>query len=200
MTKVATGLALLLTFASWHPPHNTRYVFHAAVNGTFYSLRRPYHLASLVYWDGRMLGAFPSTATKRRGGIVCYKNGLVEAGYFTVEKGKLLWNGAPPRWGEIKWALTGGGLFLLDGNPVRGVEKKENISPYITYHPRYSFLLVHKDRKTVTIGISGGVPPYTLAKRLQGKYYAFLRLDGGSATTSFRHRSLPKGVNNAVGF
>lgn len=197
---LASGLALALVFASWHPPYNTSVVFSVAVNGTFYSTKSPYHLASLVYWDGKFLGAFPSTETKRRGGLVCYKTGLVEAGYFEVVGNKLVWNGKPPRWGEIKWAITGGGLFLLNGTPVVGVGKKENLSTYIVTHPRYSYILVHLDRKRVTIGVSRGEPPAALAKRLRGKYYALLRLDGGGATVSFRNKTIPKGVNNAVGF
>jgi len=198
---LAKGLAIALAFACWNPSHNTSLTFSVAINGVFYNTKHPRVLASFVFWDGKILGAFPSTETRRRGGLVCYKDGYVEAGYFTVnEKGELLWNGKKPSWEKVKWAISGGGLFLLDGKPVRGVGRLENLSSYIVNHPRYSYILVHKDRRTVTIGVSNGTPPYSLVKRFVGEYYAFLRLDGGGATASFRNRSIPRSVHNAIGF
>lgn len=198
----ATGLALELQFACRHPEHNTHLVFKFAVNGTFYNTRRPHNLASLVFWDGKKLGEFPKHSTRKRGGLVCYKSGTVEAGYFEVRKEKLMWNGAPPKWDDIKWAITGGGLFLLNGKPIGAltVSKTEQLSSYITTHPRYSYILVHKDRKTITIGISRQIPPATLAKQLANRYYALLRLDGGSATCLISSAKLPNGVHNIVGF
>ncbi|MEM0238423.1 MAG: hypothetical protein QXT00_02175 [Ignisphaera sp.] len=202
MKIIATGLAILLNFACWHPHYNTSTVFTYAVNGVFYSTKPPHNLASLVYWDGKFLGAFPATETARRGGLVCYKNGIVEAGYFTVERGELRWNGTRPNWQEIKWAITGGGLFLLDGKARTAAEvsRLERLSTYITTHKRYSFILVHKDRKRVTIGVATSVPPSALAKRFANTHYALLRLDGGSATWYGYETKLKTGVNNIVGF
>lgn len=202
MKLIATGLAVMLYFACWHPPYNTGVIFNAAVNGVFYNTRRPHNLASLVFWDGKFLGAFPATETKKRGGLVCYKDGTVEAGYFTVTKQGLMWNGAPPKWENIKWAISGGGLFLLDGKPLsaRHVSSTEQLSTYITTHPRYAFILVHKDRKRVSIGIARNIQPSALAKQFAGKYYAMLRLDGGSATYYMFKAKIPKGVNNIIGF
>lgn len=202
MKLVATGLALALQFACWHPPHNTHIVFSAAVNGVFYNTKRPHNLASLVYWDGKFLGAFPATDTRRRGGLVCYKSGVVEAGYFTVSKQGLLWNGAPPKWEDIQWAISGGGLFLLNGKvfSARQVSNTEQLSTYITTNPRYAFILVHRDRKRVSIGIATNIQPSALAKQVANKYYAMLRLDGGSATYRMFGAKIPKGVNNVIGF
>jgi len=98
--------------------------------------------------------------------------------------------------------LAGGGLFLLDHYTfsAKEVSKKEHLSLYIVTHTSYAFILVHKDRKTVTLGVSkGGIPPALLARRCRGKYYALLRLDGGSATRYFFNSRRPEGVNNAIG-
>lgn len=213
MTKIiATGLAILLQFIYPIRGHNHN-VVSTGINGTFFCTKHPTHLAGLVFWDGKMWGQFPSKETHRRGGLICYKDGTVEAGYFEVNKkaksnppvpgGNLLFNGKPVNWKDVKWAITGGGLFLIDGKPLtaREVSKKENLSSYITTHSSYSFILVHKDRKRVSLGVSKrGIPPASLARKWKENAYALLRLDGGSQTAYWIGRKPPKYVNNGVGW
>ena len=199
--ELATALAVGLVFASVRPPCNAEQVFKVGINGVFYCTKSRW-LASLVWWDGRRLGEFPVKETPRRGGLVCHKDGTVEAGYFSVEKGVLKFNGRKIKPEDVKWAISGGGLFLLDGKVIssKEVRRLEGLSSYIVSHRSYSFILVHKDRKRVVLGVSvGGVPPAVLARRYAGKYYALLRLDGGGATTYFRNKKKPPYVNNAIG-
>lgn len=195
---VAVGLALNLVFVC--PPKGLGEGQRIwGVNGVFFSYRHG-GLASLVFWDGKMLGEFPTTAHRVLGGLVCYKDGRVEAGYWSWEKGKLLWQGREVDWGKVKWAISGGGLYLLDGQPVPRVGQKEGFPPYITRHTIYSFILVHKDRRKLTLGVSKGWgTPHQLAVALRGRYFAFLRLDGGSSTKVVVGK-VGKGVHNAVGF
>jgi len=183
------------------PPYNTDIAFTAAVNGVFYNTKSPHNLASFVFWQGKRLGEFPVTETKVRSALVCYSDGKVEVGYMEVKSGKYLFNGAPLDLTKVKYAFTGGGLFLWGDKTftARQVARKENLSLYITTHPRYSAILVHKDKKTISLIVVSGTPPSSLAKTLKGKYYALLRLDGGSATIAFKGK-MPKWVNNAVGF
>jgi len=213
MTKIiATGLAALLCFIY---PQKGLHVnqISSGVNGTFFCTRNPKYLAGLVFWDGKMYGQFPSSETHKRGGLICYKDGTVEAGYFEINKkpktpapipgGNLLFNGKPVDWNKVKWAITGGGLFLLNGKPIpaREVSRKENLSTYITTHRSYSFILVHKDGKTLSLGVSkNGTTPAGLARQKQDKAYALLRLDGGSQTLSWVKSKPPKSLNNGVAF
>lgn len=199
---VVTGLALALTFiysaGGLRPPTTPS----AGINGTFYSTKPPYHLASLVYWDGKIYGAFPAAETDCRGGIVCYKDGTVSVGYFTVKKGELYFNGQKNKWDNVKWAITGGGLFLVDGKAMtaKEVSRKEKLSLYITRHTRYSFIAVHKDRRTVTLGVSlGWGAPEKLAKLYKDKYYAILRMDGGSQTRYWT-KFAPRRIHNGLAF
>jgi len=213
-SKIFTALALALTFATSKPPHNTEVKFAAGVNGTFFD-RKTGYLAGFLVVDGKKLGEFPIHSTKVRGGIVCLVSGNVLSGYFKVIEGKLYFSKSPMNYNhipenmrgirvdekflkQIRWAITGGGLFLLDGEVVKNVGKKESLSNYIINHTKYSFILVHKDRRTITVGVSYKVKPYDLAAQLRGKYSAFLRLDGGSSVTVFRGKK-PSFVNNAVG-
>lgn len=197
---VVTSVALSLLFV-WK---ENRSIVTSGINGTFFSTKPPYHLASLVWWDGKLLGSFPSTEAHKRGGLICYKDGRVEAGYFSVKNNELYWNGRKMNfWDEVKWAMTGGGLFLLDGRvfSAKEVSQTEGLSLYITTHRRYSFIAVHKDRRTITLGVSlGWGPPSLLARKFQNKYYAILRLDGGSQTAYWVKRKTPKFVHNGVAF
>jgi hypothetical protein len=207
-TEIFTTFAILLNFATSKPPYNTNLKFSKATNGTFYDPKTKY-IASLLFVNGQFLGQFPIHSSKVRGGIACTKSGYILVGYFKIVNNKLYFSETPlltddgipcdtQFWNEIKWALTGGGLYLLHSKPVRNVHKKENLSQYITKHPKYSFILVHQDMRTITIGISTKTPPEKLAQKLQGKYFAMLRLDGGSSTKFFSG-SLPKSTNNAIG-
>lgn len=207
-TKVWTALALSVLFATQHPPYNTDLAFRVAINGTFYDAKTG-SLASLLFVDGKKLGEFPVQSTRVRGGFVCLVSGEVWAGYFKVYKGKLYFSdntllndvGIPCDehfWKITKWAVTGGGLFLMNGKIVQGVGRREGLSSYIVNHPRFSFLLLHKDRKTITGCISTTRSPYEIAKMLEGKYLAMLRLDGGSSVIVFRGKK-PRWINNAIG-
>lgn len=202
LKEIVAGLAIALQFFCFrvgvHPPNSPT----SGVNGTFFSTKPPYHLASLVYFNGKKYGEFPASETKRRGGLVCYKDGTVEAGYFTVEKDMLLWNGRKPEWDKIQWAVTGGGLFLLNGKVfgARDVRRLESLPSRVVYHTHYSFIAVHKDRKKITLGVSRGWgSPERLAKKYKDKYYAILRLDGGSQTAYWLHRP-PKHIHNGFFF
>lgn len=197
---VATGLAIhLLLVVGFH----NREVVSSGVNGVFYNPQPPYGFASLVYWD-KMVGQFPSAATDCRGGLICYKDGRVEAGYFIVGKSnRLLWNGSELDWSNVKWAISGGGLFLWEEKVFSSCEviRKEKLSPYIVNHRRYSFILVHKDRRTITLGVSVDYKsPAQLAPRWKKRYYAFLRLDGGSQTRWWTNRKPPKNLHNGLAF
>ena len=206
--KVFTALSLSLLFATEHPPYNTTLEFRAAINGTFYDTETDL-LASLLFVDGKRLGEFPVCSSKVRGGFVCLRSGEVLAGYFKVYKDRLYFSDNPllndigllcdeKFWKEVKWAVTGGGLFLKDGKVVKNVGKKERLDSYIVNHPKFSFLLLHNDRRTISGCISFKRPPYEVAKAIEGKYSAMLRLDGGSSVIIFKGKK-PRWVNNAIG-
>jgi hypothetical protein len=206
-TKVWTALALAVTFATSHPPYNENFSFASAINGTFYDTKTGY-LASLLFVDGKKIGEFPVTSTKVRGAFVCLKSGYVLVGYFKVIQGKLHFstktvgeNGLicdENFWKQVSWAVTGGGLFLLEGKAVRNVRKREELPSRIVNLSRYSFLLLHNDEKTITGCVSYKHSPYEVARALEGKYLAMLRLDGGSSVIVFKGKK-PRSVNNAIG-
>jgi hypothetical protein len=109
---IATALATAIVIATSKPRFNIDYSFSAAVNGVFFCPRRG-HLASLVWWHGKEIAPLP--ARVRRGGLVCYRNGSIEAGYWEWKGGKLLFNGKEIKPSQTLWALSGGGLWVLDG-------------------------------------------------------------------------------------
>lgn len=215
MIKIFTAFAVALLFSCNKPPFNLDITYSSAINGTFYDTKSGY-LAGLLIVDGKKIGEFPITSSKVRGGFVCFKSGYVEAGYFKVIDNKLYFSRNHLTYShlpeksrgtvvndeflkQVKWAITGGGLFLLEGEPVKRVGAKENLSSYIVNHKRYSALLLHKDKKTITGIIVRGIKPEELAKSLVGKYSALLRLDGGSSTTYFKNKKKPSWINNCVG-
>jgi len=192
---LGTFLAIALAFSSNKPRHNPYLVFKVGISGTFYCTKTG-RLAGLVWWDGKEISPLPM---RRRGGLVCWKDGRVEAGYF--EAGRKF-NGKKISPQDVRWALTGGGLFLKDGIAISAAEvsKREGLSSYIVSHRNYTFILVHKDRRKISLGVSeNGIPPARLAKMLEGDFYALLRLDGGSATYCFFNSRKPSWLNNAVG-
>jgi len=195
---LVTLLATSLAFSSSNPSHNLHVVFKVGVNGTFYCTKTG-KLANLVWWGGKEISPLP---VRRRGGLVCWKDGRVEGGYFEWCSSGVKFNGRKISPQDVCWALAGGGLFLLDNKVYtsKDVAKREGLSTHITNHKSYSFILVHKDRRKITLGVSkDGIPPAALAQKCKGKYYALLRLDGGSATHYFFNSRKPTWVNNAVG-
>jgi hypothetical protein len=196
---IVTALASALIIACSKPPVNTNLKFSAAVNGVFFCTKT-YQLASLVWWQGKEIAPLP--AKVRRGGLVCYRNGVVEAGYWEWKSGKLTFNGKEIKPAEVLWAVSGGGIWLVNGKALRlqEVKRRETLNDRILTCRDFSFILVWKDRRKVTLGISKeGATPERLARVYSGSFYALLRLDGGRETYYFRNRRKPKWVNNVVG-
>jgi hypothetical protein len=196
---VVTALASALIIASSKPPVNLNFKFRAAVNGVFFCTKTN-RLASLVWWHGKEIAPLP--AGVRRGGLVCHKDGSVEAGYFEWKGNKLTFNGKEIKPAEILWAVSGGGLWLIDGKALnlKEVRQRETLNDRILTCRDFAFILVWKDRRKVTLGISkDGASPERLARIYEGSFYAMLRLDGGRETYYFHNRRKPKWVNNAIG-
>jgi hypothetical protein len=196
---IVTAIASTLIIACSKPTVNLNFKFRAAVNGVFFCTKTNY-LASLVWWNGKEIAPLP--AGVRRGGLVCYKSGLVEAGYWEWKGGKLTFNGKEIKPAETLWAVSGGGLWLKDGKALRlkEVKRRETLNDRILTCKEFSFILVWKDRQKVTLGISkGGATPERLARIYSRSFYAMLRLDGGRETYYFRNRRKPRWVNNAIG-
>jgi hypothetical protein len=173
--------------------------FKAAVNGVFFCTKTGY-LASLVWWQGKEIAPLP--AKVRRGGLVCYKDGSIEAGYWQWKGNKLTFNGKEIKPDQTLWALSGGGLWVVNGKALRlkEVKQRETLNDRILTCKDFSFILVWKDRRRVTLGISkNGASPERLARIYSGSFYAMLRLDGGRETFYFRNRKKPRWVNNAIG-
>jgi hypothetical protein len=196
---IVTAIASTLILASNRPPVNRDLKFSAAVNGVFFCTKTGY-LASLVWWHGKEIAPLP--ANVRRGGLVCYRNGYVEAGYFEWKGGKVTFNGKVIKPNEVLWAISGGGLWVVNGRALslREVKQRETLNDRILTCKDYAFFLVWKDRRKVTLGISkDGATPERLAQIYSGSFYAMLRLDGGRETFYFHNRRKPKWLNNAIG-
>jgi hypothetical protein len=196
---VVTAIASSLIIACSKPPVNLNVKFRAATNGVFFCTKTN-RLASLVWWHGKEIAPLP--AGVKRGGLVCYKDGSVEAGYWEWKGGKLTFNGKEIKLSEVLWAVSGGGLWLKDGRALslNEVRRRETLNDRILTCRDFSFILVWKDRRRVTLGISkGGATPERLARVYSGSFYALLRLDGGRETFYFRNRRKPKWMNNAIG-
>lgn len=196
---IATALATAIVIATTKPPTNIDYNFFAAVNGVFFCPKTK-QLASLVWWHGKEIAPLP--ARVRRGGLVCYKSGFVEAGYFEWRNGKVTFNGKEIKPEEVLWALAGGGLWVVDGRALskNEVKRRETLNERILTCRDFSFILVWKDRRRVTLGISKcGATPERLARLYGDSIYALLRLDGGRETYYFRKQKKPCWLNNAIG-
>jgi hypothetical protein len=196
---IATALATAIIIATTKPPANVDYNFFAAVNGVFFCPKTG-QLASLVWWHGKEIAPLP--AQIRRGGLVCYRNGSVEAGYWEWKGGKLLFNGKEIKPEETLWALSGGGLWVVNGQALslKEVKQRETLNDRILTCKDFSFIVVWKDKRRLTLGVSkGGATPEGLARLYGDSIYSFLRLDGGRETYYFRNRRKPVWVNNAIG-
>jgi hypothetical protein len=196
---VVTAFASSLIIACAKPPVNLDVKFRAAINGVFFCTKTN-QLASLVWWQGKEIAPLPVGV--RRGGLVCYKDGSVEAGYFAWQGNKLTFNGKEIKPDQVLWAISGGGLWLKDGRALRlkEVKQRETLDDRILTCKDFSFILVWKDRRKVTLGVSqDGASPERLARIYSGSFYALLRLDGGRETYYFRNRKKPRWVNNAIG-
>jgi hypothetical protein len=196
---VVTAIASTLILSCSKPPINLNLKFSAAVNGVFFCTKTN-RLASLVWWHGKEIAPLPSGV--KRGGLVCYRNGVVEAGYFAWRNEKVTFNGKEIKSNEVLWAVSGGGLWLIDGRALskKEVRQRETLNERILTCRDFSFILVWKDRRRVTLGVSkGGATPEKLAQIYKGGFYAMLRLDGGRETFYFRNRRKPKWMNNAIG-
>jgi hypothetical protein len=199
ISHIVTAIASALIIACSKPHINLNTKFQAAVNGVFFCTKTHY-LASLVWWHGKEIAPLPSGV--KRGGLVCYKNGVVEAGYFEWKGGKLTFNGKEIKPEGVLWAVSGGGLWVINGKALRlkEVKQRETLNDRILTCQDFSFILVWKDRRKVTLGISkGGATPERLARIYEGSFYAMLRLDGGRETYYFRNHRKPRWVNNAIG-
>jgi hypothetical protein len=199
VSHIATAIASTLIIACSKPLVNLNLKFRAAVNGVFFCTKTGY-LASLVWWHGKEIAPLP--AKVRRGGLVCYKSGVIEAGYFAWRGNKLTFNGKEIKPSHVLWAVSGGGLWLINGRALslREVKQRETLNDRILTCKDFSFILVWKDRRRVTLGVSkGGASPERLARIYSKSFYAMLRLDGGRETYYFRNRKKPKWVNNAIG-
>jgi hypothetical protein len=133
---------------------------------------------------------------------VCYRNGSVEAGYWEWKGGKLLFNGKEIKPSQTLWALSGGGLWVKDGRALslKEVKQRETLNDRILTCKDFSFIVIWKDRRRVTLGVSkGGATPAGLARLYGDSIYALLRLDGGRETYYFHNRRKPRWVNNAIG-
>jgi hypothetical protein len=196
---IATALATAIIIATSKPPANTDFKFRAAVNGVFFCTKTG-RLASLVWCHGKEIARLP--ARVRRGGVVCYKSGFVEAGYWEWKGGKLLFNGKEIKPADVLWAISGGGLWVVNGRALslNEVKQRETLNDRILTCRDFSFIVVWRDRRKVTLGVSkGGATPERLARVYSRSFYAMLRLDGGRATYYFRNRRKPVWVNNAIG-
>jgi hypothetical protein len=196
---IATALATAIIIATTKPPTNIDYKFSAAVNGVFFCPKTK-QLASLVWWHGKEIAPLP--APIKRGGLVCYKSGVVEAGYWEWKGGKLTFNGKEIKPEETLWAVSGGGLWVVNGRALSltEVKQRETLNDRILTCRDFSFIVVWRDRRKVTLGVSkGGATPERLARVYSRSFYAMLRLDGGRATYYFRNRRKPVWVNNAIG-
>jgi hypothetical protein len=196
---VVTAIASTLILSCSKPPVNLNLKFRAAVNGVFFCTKTN-RLASLVWWHGKEIAPLPSGV--KRGGLVCYRNGYVEAGYWEWKSGKLTFNGKEIKPAEVLWAVSGGGLWLVNGRALslKEVKRWETLNDRILTCRDFSFILVWKDRRKVTLGVSkDGATPERLARIYSGSFYALLRLDGGRETYYFRNRKKPRWVNNAIG-
>jgi hypothetical protein len=199
VSHIATAVASTLILSCSMPPVNLNLRFRAAVNGIFFCTKTN-RLASLVWWHGKEIAPLPTKV--RRGGLVCYRNGYVDAGYWEWKGGKLTFNGKEIKAADVLWAVSGGGLWLKDGRALRlqEVKRRETLNDRILTCRDFSFILVWKDRRKVTLGVSkSGATPERLARFYSGSFYAMLRLDGGRETYYFRNRRKPKWVNNAIG-
>lgn len=169
------------------------------VNGVFYDTKTD-RLASLVVFGGKVYGHYPNKKFKSIGGVVCYKDGKVEFGYFSDDGGKF--NGKPVKWQDVLWAFTGGGLFIKDGRLVGAKDwfRKEPFGRRIYNHNKFSFIALTKDGRLL-LGVSYSAPPTTVAKLILNRYnvIGMLRLDGGSSTCHWKGKPAPK-INNFVAF
>jgi hypothetical protein len=196
---IATALATAIIIATTKPPVNTDFKFRAAVNGVFFCTKTN-RLASLVWWHGKEIAPLP--AGVRRGGLVCYRDGSVEAGYWEWKGGKLTFNGKEIKPEETLWAVSGGGLWVVNGRALslKEVRQRETLNDRILTCKDFSFILVWKDRRKVTLAVSKNYTTPEMLARLYGdSLYALLRLDGGRATYYFRNRRKPQWLNNAIG-
>jgi hypothetical protein len=197
---IATAaLATVIVIATSKPPTNINFRFSAAVNGVFFCPKTG-QLASLVWFHGKEIAPLP--ASVRRGGVVCYKSGVVEAGYWEWKGGKLTFNGKEIKPEETLWAVSGGGLWVVDAQALskKEVGRRETLNERILTCRDFSFILVWKDKRKVTLGVAkGGATPERLARLYGDSIYALLRLDGGRETFYFRNRRKPRWVNNAIG-
>ena len=196
---IATAVATAIIIACSKPPTNINFKFRAAVNGVFFCTKTN-RLASLVWWHGKEIAPLPFGV--RRGGLVCYRNGLVEAGYWEWKNAKLVFNGKEIKPAEVVWAVSGGGLWVINGRALslKEVKRRETLNDRILTCRDFLFILVWKDRRRVTLGVSkDGATPERLARIYEGSFYAMLRLDGGRATYYFRNRKKPQWLNNAIG-
>jgi hypothetical protein len=196
---IATALATAIIIATSKPPANNNFKFSAAINGVFFCPKTG-QLASLVWWHGREIAPLP--AVVRRGGLVCYKSGLVEAGYFEWKGNKVTFNGKEIKASDVLWAVSGGGLWVIDGRALslNEVKQRETLNTRILTCRDFSFIVVWRDRRRVTLGVSKGwATPEKLGRLYGDSIYALLRLDGGRETFYFRNRKKPKWMNNAIG-
>lgn len=199
---VSSGRGTDLLFVYPKGKVNTQ-VVSSGVNGSFYDTKTN-NFASLIFYKGRWYWWYPDRRVKQLGGLVCYSDGRVVGGYFSLSKdNKLLFNNQPFKEKGVEWAITGGGLFLVDGQivPSREVMKREGFSSYIVYHRRFAFIVVFKDG-TVKLGVSlGSNTPEEIARyyKIKGATY-LLRLDGGSSTRYWRDRKPPKGIHHGFAF
>lgn len=195
---VVTGRGEDLLFVYPKGKVNTEVVC-SGVNGAFYDTKTK-NFASLIFYKGKWYWWYPDRRFKELGGLVCYSDGRVVGGYFSLTKdNKLLFNGQLFTEKGVEWALTGGGLFLLDGKLVtsREVMRREGFSSYIVYHRWFSFVVVFGDGR-IGLGVSlGGNTPEGVARYFKSKGAKFLlRLDGGSSTRYWKDRKPPKGIHH----
>jgi hypothetical protein len=196
---IATALATTIVIATSKPPVNNNFKFSAAINGVFFCPQTK-QLASLVWYHGK--GIAPLPARVRRGGLVCYRDGSVEAGYFEWRGNKLTFNGKELKPQEVLWALSGGGLWVVNGRALslNEVKQRETLNDRILTCKDFSFIVVWKDKRRLTLGVSkGGATPEGLARLYGDSIHALLRLDGGRETFYFRNRKKPRWMNNAIG-
>ncbi len=184
-------------------------VVSSGINGSFYDPPTG-RFASLLYFHGKWYSWYPNRRIPKLGGLVCYEDGRVVGGYFSLTKSNiLLFNGKPFSEKGVLWALTGGGLYVLNGKllPLRKVRQEEWFSDLrIYYHRHFSFIFVFREKSggvKVGLGVSKGFgSPERVAQYLSRKYSLlyFLRLDGGSSTTYWRHRPPPNYIHHGFFF
>lgn len=176
----------------------------SGVNGAFFDTKTK-NFASLLYFRGKWYWWYPDKRMKQVGGLVCYEDGKVAAGYFSLtQDNKLQFNGRPFTEKGVIWAVSGGGLYVVDGKliPTSEVRRREKFSSRVYNHPFYSFIVVFKDGK-VGLGVSlGSGSPETVARKLlkEKGIVHFLRLDGGSSTKYWIKRRPPYTIHHGFFF